>query len=92
MAAPYPKLWPETIRGLMVHSARWTPAMLKRWDGQTSAAAQDLLRRFGWGVPSEERMLRSVNNVLTLIEQDRLSPFSQKPGRAPPTTVGTMRQ
>lgn len=82
VAALYPELWPETIRGLMVHSARWTPAMLKRWDGRTSAAAQDLLRRFGWGVPSEAAMRRSVDNVLTLIEQDRLSPFTRKKGRA----------
>lgn len=83
VAALYPELWPETIRGLMVHSARWTPAMMNRWEGSTRAAAQDVLRRFGWGVPSEERMRRSVDNVLTLIEQDRLSPFTQKPGRKP---------
>lgn len=83
VAALYPELWPETIRGLMVHSARWTPAMLNRWEGSTRAAAQDILRRFGWGVPSEERMRRSVDNVLTLIEQDRLSPFTQRPGGKP---------
>ena len=26
--AHYPTLWPETIRGLLIHSARWTAAML----------------------------------------------------------------
>lgn len=83
VAALYPELWPETIRGLMVHSARWTPAMMNRWEGSTRAAAQDVLRRFGWGVPSEERMRRSADNVLTMIEQDRLSPFTQRPGRKP---------
>ena len=27
VSADYPSLWPETIRGLVVHSAEWTPAM-----------------------------------------------------------------
>ena len=27
LISAYPDYWPETIRGLMVHSARWTPAM-----------------------------------------------------------------
>lgn len=83
VAALYPELWPETIRALMVHSARWTPAMLNRLEGSTRSAAKDLLRRFGWGVPSEDRMRSTVNNVLTLIEQDRLSPFTQKRGGKP---------
>ena len=29
LMASYPDLWPETIRGLIVHSAQWTPDMLQ---------------------------------------------------------------
>jgi hypothetical protein len=34
-----------------------------------------LLRRFGFGVPSADRALRSARNALTLVVQDRLRPF-----------------
>lgn len=30
----YPRLWPETVRGLLIHSAQWTPAMLARCPGE----------------------------------------------------------
>ena len=32
--AQYPALWPETVRALLVHSARWTDATAcpSRWD------------------------------------------------------------
>lgn len=29
--ASYPTLWPETIRGLLIHSARWTSSMLQEF-------------------------------------------------------------
>ena len=32
IAAEYPDIWPETIRALLIHSARWTPAMQARFD------------------------------------------------------------
>ena len=31
LMAAYPELWPEAIRGLIVHSAEWTEEMLKRF-------------------------------------------------------------
>jgi hypothetical protein len=33
-----PELWPETVRGLIVHSAEWTPAMRARFDAAPSQA------------------------------------------------------
>jgi Subtilase family len=45
-----PELWPETVRGLVVHSAEWTPAMRARFDAAaTQAQKLALLRRYGWG-------------------------------------------
>ena len=31
LLAAYPSLWPETLRGLIVHSAEWTEAMKRRF-------------------------------------------------------------
>lgn len=76
----YPDLWPETVRGLMVHAARWTPQMLNAClprgpAGRTGRHLQFLLRTCGYGVPSLERALWSASNSLTLIVQDELQPY-----------------
>ncbi len=74
--ANYPALWPETVRALMVHSARWTPAMQARFDvAQTKTNRERLLRRYGYGVPSLPLALRSAGDAVTLIVQDTIHPF-----------------
>jgi hypothetical protein len=80
--AARPELWPETIRGLVVHSAEWTPVMRQRVDhsgSQTQKMA--MLRRYGWGVPSFPRALFSASNDATLMVEDALLPF-RKDGAA----------
>ena len=50
--ARYPDYTPETVRGFMVHSARWTDAMLARArDQHGKIDTTRLLRTFGHGVP-----------------------------------------
>ena len=72
----YPSLWPETVRGLMVHSARWTDAMTQECQSKHNKADRlKLLRRYGWGVPNEERALRCLGNKLTIICEDDFQPF-----------------
>ena len=74
--AEYAEFWPETVRGLVVHSARWTKAMeahLKGAGGKRGRAR--LVRRYGFGVPNLERALRSASNSLTLVVQATLHPF-----------------
>ena len=81
--AEYPDFWPETVRGLVVHSGRWTKAMeahLRGVGGKRGRAK--LVRRYGFGVPDIGRALRSANDVLTLIAQATIRPFSK----------GTMRE
>ncbi len=52
IAAEYPNLWPETIRALMVHSARWTPAMQARFDAaHARAPAMPSVDATGWVFP-----------------------------------------
>jgi hypothetical protein len=74
--ARYPSYWPETIRGLLTHAAEWTPAMRSEVDGVTTRADKlGMLRRYGWGVPTEESVLASTLNAVTLITQDEFTPF-----------------
>jgi Subtilase family len=71
-----PELWPETVRGLVIHSAEWTPAMRTHFDAATSQAQKlSLLRRYGWGVPDLTRSLLSAANDATLMVEDALLPF-----------------
>ena len=80
--AERPELWAETVRGLMVHSAEWTPAMREWFNAaNTSAQRAALLRRYGWGVPDLDRALRSATNDATLMVEDALLPF-RKDGSA----------
>ncbi|WP_366938646.1 S8 family peptidase [Bradyrhizobium sp.] len=77
--AARPELWPETIRGLIVHAAEWTPAMRAHFDAAGSQAAKSaVLRRYGWGVPDYSRSLLSATNDATLIVEDALLPFRKE--------------
>jgi len=72
----YPGYWPETVRGLLVHAAQWTPAMEVEIRGETKKTGRlQLLRRYGWGVPTEDTVLRSSRQAVTLIGQDEFVPF-----------------
>lgn len=78
--AAYTTFWPETVRALMVHSARWTQAMLNAYTPtglRNQAGMRQLLRHCGYGVPSLERALFSASNSLTMIVQDRLQPYQK---------------
>lgn len=77
VTAEYPTLWPETVRGLIVHSAEWTAAMRGQFAavGTRKQQRSSLLRRYGYGVPALDRCLRSATNALTLIAQDTIHPY-----------------
>lgn len=74
----YPKLWPETIRALIIHSAEWTDKMKEMiFDKSLSKGAnyRNLLRICGYGVPNLERAIRCAENSVNIIIQDELQPF-----------------
>lgn len=77
ISAQYPAFWPETARGLIAHSARWTEQMRMHFTvaGNKKTAREALVRRYGYGVPTLERCLRSATNALTIIVQDVIHPF-----------------
>ena len=70
-----PDLRPETVRGLLVHSARWAPAMCERCRGSRKGDVQRRLRCFGYGVPEEAAALRSVESRATMIYEGSLITF-----------------
>ncbi|WP_158248051.1 S8 family peptidase [Paracoccus sp. SY] len=74
--AAYPDATPQTIRALMVHAARWTPAMLERIPARPSRGDYGLLlHRFGFGKPDRERALASFHNAMTMIIQDEIQVY-----------------
>lgn len=79
----YPALWPETVRGLYVASARWTPQMLSHLPANPQKGDYErLFRRYGYGVPDLDRARRSAANALTLVVEDEIVPYglSKKTG------------
>jgi Subtilase family len=71
----YPRFRPETIRGLMIHSASWTAAMRRRYPGDSKSVAQNCLRCYGYGVPDLGKALSSAENAATLIYEGDIQPF-----------------
>ncbi len=81
LQSQYSDYWPETIRALLIHSAKWTQAMFDRFNPRTKADYENLLRYCGYGVPQLERALWSAQNSLTLIAQESLQHFEKRGSR-----------
>ena len=80
--ADHPDYWPETIRGLIVHSAEWTDRMRALFGGRLGKRERaELVRRFGYGVPDYDRATASASNHLALFAQAELQPFRMEGGR-----------
>ncbi|MEN9866952.1 MAG: hypothetical protein RL748_2542 [Pseudomonadota bacterium] len=77
----YPKLRPETVRALIVHSAEWTNQMRSMYPSTTKKDYVRLIRHCGWGVPDRDRALYSAGNSLTLLVEDQVLPFKKESGK-----------
>ena len=86
--ARYPEAWPETIRGLMVHSAEWRDALKRQFlnaNGRGEYPKSEygrLLRICGYGVPSLAKALACKSNSLALISEAEIQPYTKKKGRS----------
>jgi hypothetical protein len=77
LQAEYPRLWPEAIRALLIHSAEWTDPMKAAFgSGKNSIVSR--LRRYGYGMPSLTRAMYSARSSLTLIAQKAIQPFTKE--------------
>lgn len=76
-----PKLRPETVRGLVVHSASWTAAMLEDFRG-----LNDRLLACGYGVPSERLASECAQGVATIVLEDTMpnAVIEEEPKKVPP--------
>ncbi len=76
LMADYPDLWPETIRGLLVHSAEWTNEMRQQIQGNREEDRHQRLRCFGYGVPNLVRARYTVDNCVSLVHQGSIQPYT----------------
>jgi hypothetical protein len=70
----YPDLRPETVRALLIHSARWTPEMMKEFP---KPKRHNRMRAYGYGVPNLQLALWSASNIATVVIEDSLQPFEK---------------
>lgn len=70
--AEYPNFWPETVRGLLIHAARWTQPMLEEFPHRDRHSR---LRCYGYGVPNLALARRCASNRATMIIQETIQPF-----------------
>ena len=86
LMASYPDLHPETVRALLVHSARWTDAMKSQF-GLPHTKAQGikkLLRTCGYGVPDLSRAKDTLNNRVNMIIEGEMQPYEKAQGSSIP--------
>lgn len=76
----YPEYRPETVRGLLVHGARWPEDLLARtnldpYEAGNTERVEEVIRSYGYGIVDEERVLNSLNNQATLIAENVIQPY-----------------
>lgn len=78
----YPNCWPETVRALMVASAKWTNGMLNMFcnDVTKKKDVQMLLRSCGYGIADLERAQHCAENSVNMIVEAELQPYEKRNG------------
>lgn len=97
LTSEYPDFWPETIRGLMVHSASWTDRMFSRYGllqraHNLTTAKETMLRTVGHGVIDIDKARHSADNLLTLISQEQIQPFTKEAGKESKSTDAKLNE
>src|SRR5690625_4145971 len=75
----YPNIWPETVRGLLVHSSSWTKKMIEQFcqEDKKTKGRRQLLRTYGYGIPNLNKAIECANNSVNLIIESELQPFTK---------------
>lgn len=86
LMAQYPSFWPETIRGLIVHSAEWSDTMKDKLPlNYNKSDINQLSHIFGYGIPNIQKAKYSALSALTIIAQkDNFQVFVPKNGSTSP--------
>lgn len=79
----YPNIWPETVRALMVHAAQWTDQMLgdRKIEDLSTVEKMQLLRTVGYGVPFLPAALYTLQNSVSLVVQETITPYKFESSR-----------
>jgi len=81
LAAAYPDYWPETIRALVIHGARYTKPMRDKLGFPPRRRDKEaLLNTYGYGMVSLENSSYSTNRRPTLIVQQTFYPYRLEGG------------
>lgn len=78
--ATYPDIWPQTLRGLVIHSADWSEKMKSDFlpKNKNKIPKKDygnMLRRCGYGIPNLSKALGLLKNSVNLIIQEEIKPY-----------------
>ena len=74
----YPNYWPETIRGLVVHSAEWPEKIRSRFEPlSTKSNLEALIRLSGYGYPNLQKALTSGAQNVSLVIEDQIQPYTE---------------
>lgn len=86
LMATYPLFWPETIRGLIIHSAEWSETMKNKLPSNYNKSDINKLSHiFGYGIPNLQKAKYSALSALTIIAQkDNFQVFVPKNGSLSP--------
>ena len=78
----YPSCWPETVRALMVASARWPEHMFQSFcrDARKKSEVQKLLRTCGYGIADLDRARYCAENSVNMIIEGEIQPFEKRAG------------
>lgn len=73
----YPDYNPETIRGLVVHSASWPKKILERHSPfRNKQTVENLLRMSGYGHPNLSKAISSGDKSVNLVIEDQIQPYT----------------
>ena len=70
-----PEVWPETVRGLLVNSARWNEAMVRDVNLKNKGEVRGLVRTFGYGEPDLARAVSGSDKRATFYFEEEIQPF-----------------
>ena len=75
-----PDLWAETVRGLLVNSARWNETMLHKVNLNNKGEVHDLVRTVGYGEPKLNRAISGSEKRATFYFEEEIQPFFKPEG------------
>ena len=75
--ARYPALSPNSVRALLVNSARWTTQMVTEFRSNENATGYEaLVQQCGMGVPNAYLATDSEQSFVTMVFEDSIAPFA----------------